>query len=234
MKKRDIVLFLIVVILTLPFLIFGDLIKSKLIEGKTQEEAINIVALETEKNTTQIEENKANEEEKINEILPKIEENTTKIAEVKKEVEEVKVNINEMKNKENSTTTVPVILTGTPVENLAVALAKINGTPAPDLTNTRCNTIVANLNNYTQQVLLNGDASFDTFEKLYLELNKKIKENEDYLAPLNYDENGKVDGKVSVACIRAIKSLKSTKERLLKVQELEKEYNSLKCNEKTL
>ena len=233
MKKHYIVLFIIIAIITLPFLIFGDLIKSKLIEGKTQEEAINIVALETEKNTTQIEENKANEE-KINEILPKIEENTTKIAEVKKEVEEVKVNINEMKNKENSTTTAPVILTGTPVENLAVALARMNGTPAPDLTNTRCDNILALLNNYTQQILSNRDARFDNFDMLYLKYNEKIKENEDYLAPLNYDENGKVDGKISVACIRAIKSLKSTKERLLKVQELEKEYNSLKCNEKTL
>lgn len=54
MKKIYISLIVIVTFL-FPFLIFGDLIKSKLIEGKTQEEAINIVALETEKNTTQIE-----------------------------------------------------------------------------------------------------------------------------------------------------------------------------------
>jgi uncharacterized phage infection (PIP) family protein YhgE len=62
-----------------------------MIEGKTQEEAINIVALQTEKNTTELEEVKYN----ISEMDEEIKENTSDINEAKTYVIVQKDNIQE-------------------------------------------------------------------------------------------------------------------------------------------
>ncbi len=94
-------LFVIILVLFLPLLIFGDIINSKLIEGKTQEEAINIIALETETNTTSIKEVK-NEVDEIKEEIKEISSETKKIEKLPEEIKEVELtsNYKEMTEKE--------------------------------------------------------------------------------------------------------------------------------------
>ena len=230
--KKSYILSIAFIVFLFPFLMFGDLIKSKLIEGKTQEEAINIVALETEKNTAQIEDNKAKEEEKINEILPKIEENTIKIVEVKKEVEEIKVNINDMKNKENSTTTPPV--TGTPAENLKLTemLSRLNKNANKIQITPECADIIKKLNRYGRKMDMSyrfPNYTFDKFEELYSWYDAEIKEKEQYILPFNADENGTINGNVIPECRGAIVQLKQLNEDLIEIHKLEKEYKSLNC-----
>ena len=232
--KKSYILSIAFIVFLFPFLMFGDLIKSKLIEGKTQEEAINIVALETEKNTAQIEENKAKEEEKINEILPKIEETSTKITEVKKEVEEIKVNINEMKNKENSTNTPPVVSTGTPVENLKLTemLSTLNKHINRPQATPECANVIKKLNRYGRKMDMSyrfPNYTFDKFEELYSWYDAEIKEKEQYILPFNADENGTINGNVIPECRGAIVQLKQLNEDLIEIHKLEKEYKSLNC-----
>lgn len=85
MKKRYIILLIVAIfsiVLFLPFLIKGDILKSKMIEGKSQEEAINIVALETEANTNEIEVVK----NAISELDEEVKQNSEDISEIKTSV----------------------------------------------------------------------------------------------------------------------------------------------------